>query len=466
MTGAGAGNGAGNGRLNGRLIGRMTGGGGAHLLQWAVLGAAVGVLAGAGSTVFLRSLEWATRTREHHPWLLWLLPVAGIAVGLAHRFLGGRAVRGTNLLLDDLYGHHAGVTPESPVPRRMAPLVLAGATATHLFGGSGGREGAAVQITAGLVESVLRPLRRWWNPVGDTRVLLLIAVFGGAFGAVFGVPAAGAVFGIEVVALGVLRSDALVGSVTASVVGDRVAHALGIRHTPIVGPGVPPLDAGLAARLVLLGIACGLAARAFVMLTEGVRTACRRGIPWPPLRLAAGGVIICALTILVGSRDYNGLGLPLIDAALAGAGVAGVAFAWKLLFTGVTIGSGFPGGEVTPLLCVGACLGSALATPLGLPRALLACVAFAAVFGAASNTPLACTVLVAELLGAAYLVPALVVTVVAWRVSGSSSVYDAQRAGAWRVAVTAAAPDAAAPDAAAPVAAAPVAPAAGRGRSV
>ncbi len=406
-----------------------------HLAQWLVLGSAVGVLAGVGATVFLRSLDWATTTQHDYGWLLWLLPVAGVVVGLAHQYVGGHAVRGTNLLLDDLYGHHAGVTRERPVPRRMAPLVLAGATATHLFGGSGGREGAAVQITAGLVETVLRPIRRWWVPVGDTRVLLLIAVFGGAFGGVFGVPAAGAVFGIEVVALGVLRSDALMGSVTASVVADRVAHALGIRHEAITAPRVPSIDPAFAGRLILLGIACGIAARAFVVLTESIRALCRRWIPPVPLRLAAGGAMICALTILVGSRDYNGLGLPLIDAALAGTGVAAVAFAWKLVFTGVTIGSGFPGGEVTPLLCVGACLGSALASPLGAPSALLACVAFAAVFGAASNTPLACTVLVAELMGAAYLVPALVVTVVAWRVSGTSSVYDAQRAGAWRVAV-------------------------------
>jgi H+/Cl- antiporter ClcA len=406
----------------------------AHLGTWLGIGSVVGVLAGAGSWAFLESLDWATRTQRDHRWLLFLLPVAGVVLGLAHLRIGGDAVRGTNLLLDDLYGHHAGVTAERPVPRRMAPLVIAGATTTHLFGGSGGREGAAVQITAGLTETVLRPIRRWWTPAGDTRVLLLIAVFGGAFGAVFGVPASGAVFGIEVVALGVLRSDALVGSLTASVVGDRVSHALGIRHTPIRLPAVPALDLAFAARLLVLGIACGLAARAFIALTEAIRHAGLRWIRLLPIRLAVGGLIVCALTIAVGSRDYNGLGLPLTDAALAGAGVAGGAFAWKLVFTAVTIGSGFPGGEVTPLLCVGACLGSALATPLGSPEALLACVAFTAVFGAASNTPVACTVLAVELMGAPVLLPALVVTVVAWRVSGSSSVYDAQRAGAWRVA--------------------------------
>jgi H+/Cl- antiporter ClcA len=407
------------------------------IVTWTVVGSVVGLLAGIGSTVFLRSLDWATSSRESNGWLLFLLPLAGAVLGVLLDRFGGDAVQGTNLLLTDAAvnasierGRSTSTAARSAqvprTPRRMSPVVLLGSTVTHLFGGSGGREGAAVQIAAGLTETVLRPLRRWWDPIGQQRVLLLTAVFAGAFGSVFGVPAAGIVFGLEVLAIGQIRTAGLIAASAASLIGDRTAHWLGIRHENLPAPTIPDLDAGFTIRLILVGVACGLAARSFVALTDGLKTLLAATVKQRPIRLFIGGLAVVAFTLAIRTRDYNGLGLELIDAALGGSQVVALAFAWKLLATSLTIGSGFPGGEVTPLLCVGACLGSTLASPLGLPKALVAVVAYTVVFGAASNTPLACTVLAAELFGMEVFVPVAIAMVIAWVVSGPSSVYSAQ----------------------------------------
>ena len=407
------------GRRFGRWFGRVDPGEQLRLLQHSarhlLIGAVVGVLAGFGSAGFLHLLTWATESREHHSWLVWLLPIGGLTVGSIYHFVGGESARGTNLVLDELHGD------DLSVPVRMAPLVLFGATVTHLLGGSGGREGAAVQIAA----SLSSPLRRWL-PDGERRVALVAAVAGG-FGSVFGVPVAGAVFALEVQESGRQRYDGIVAALGASVIGDRVTRALGIHHrlpTPLAAMTLTP---SVALRVIAAAIAFGFAALTFIELTHSIREGLARYVAFAPARLAVGGVGVLVLMVVLHTRAYLGLSLPLIDVALAGAAVVSTAFAWKLLFTALTIGSGFPGGEVTPLFCIGACLGSVLAGPLGMPRVTLAALGYVAVYAAASNTPIACTLLAVEVFGAAAIVPAAITCVVATQVSGQRSVYSRQR---------------------------------------
>ena len=392
-----------------------------HLIRWTLLGAVVGVLAGGGSAAFLKSLEWATRSRLHHEGLIYALPFAGAFVGLTYQKWGGRAALGTNLLIDEVHEVEHGV------PVRMAPMVLVGATITHLFGGSGGREGAAVQIAASLTDS----LRKLVSPLTDfddeARRMLLIAATAGGFGAVFGVPVAGFVFALEVMAVGRIRFDAAVPALAASAVGDRMTRALGIHHAPLTAIPVPDLTVLTGARLMVAGLAFGLAALTFVELTHGLKRLLAKRIRQQWMRPALGGALVLGMTLAVRTRDYNGLSLPLIDQALAGSTVVAVAFALKLLFTSVTIGSGFPGGEVTPLFCVGACLGNVLAVPLGIDRRTLAALGFVAVYAAASNTPLTGMVLAAELFGGRGLVLFAIVNLVAYQSSGHRSVYGRQR---------------------------------------
>ena len=389
-----------------------------HLAKWLVLGAVVGVLAGVSSAIFLATLEWATATREDLPWLLWLLPVAGLAMGLAYHYGGGDAAAGNNLILDEIH------EPRGWIPRRMAPLVYVGTVVTQLFGGSAGREGTALQMSGSLTDAFSRVARL--SPP-DRRIMLIAALSGG-FGAVFGVPVAGFVFGLEVHTVGRIRYEALLAALAASVVGDAVVTGLGVTHT--VTPEVVPADlsVGLLAKVVVAGVIFGVVSRVFIALTHQLRRLYERVSMWPPLRPFIGGVGVIALTYLVGTRDYNGLSLPLITESLAGgAGVVALAFAWKLVFTSVTLGSGFQGGEVTPLFVIGATLGVTLAGVLGVDPTLLAAVGFVAVFAGAANVPIACTVMGAELFGTAAIVLFAVACVVSYLCSPHEGIYRSGR---------------------------------------
>jgi len=390
----------------------------AHLLSWIALGAIVGVLAGVASAGFLESLDWATTTREAHPWLLFGLPLAGFAVGLAYHYGGGRAGQGSNLIIDEIHD------PQAWVPRRMAPLVFAGTVLTHLFGGSAGREGTAIQMSGSLTDGFARVARL----AKVDRRLLLIAAIGGGFGAVFGVPLAGCVFALEVQAVGRIRYDAIVPAITASLVGDMVVRGLGVRHIslPVVGAVVvTPL---LVGKVIVAGLAFGLTALLFAELTHGLKRVFATTVRWAPARPLIGGLLIIALTYAVGSRDYLGLSIPLITKSLAGgAGLIGAAFAIKLVFTAVTLGSGFQGGEVTPLFVIGATLGAALGHLLAMPVPLLAAIGFVAVFAGATNTPLACTIMGVELFGAGPIVLLAVGCIVSYVVAGERGIYGSQR---------------------------------------
>jgi H+/Cl- antiporter ClcA len=398
------------------------------IVRWTVLGSIVGVVAGTSSALFLTLLARATDARAENDWFLWLLPLGGLAVGVTYHYLGGRSAQGNNLILEEVHG----VEPEGPappagqrwVPRRMAPLVLVGTLVTHLFGGSAGREGTAIQMSGSLTDGLARLAR-----IGpEDRRLLLIAAIAGGFGSVFGVPLAGAVFALEVQTVGRVRHDAFVPALAASVVGDRVVHALDWHHdiTPRIALGDVPFDAALLAKVAVAALAFGLVSALFSELVFGLKAAFTALVAWSPLRPAIGGVVVVALTLLVGTRDYLGLSLPLIADAYVGDVVLG-AFALKLLFTAVTLGAGFQGGEVTPLFVIGATLGATMAQLLDAPPELLAAVGFVAVFAGATNTPLACTIMGIELFGAGSITYLAVGCTIAYVFSAHRGIYESQR---------------------------------------
>ncbi|MEZ5236225.1 MAG: chloride channel protein [Acidimicrobiales bacterium] len=387
----------------------------AHLVRWIALGSLSGVLAGISSFVFLEGLDRVTEIRVDNPWLLWLLPAAGALIGAAYHYLGGRAGQGNALLIEQIH------EPTDWVPRRMAPLVLAGTWVTHLFGGSAGREGTALQMSGSLTDGAARLLRL--GP--QDRRLLLVAALGGGFGAVFGVPLAGAVFALEVQSIGRVRYEALVPALTASIIGDLVVGGLGHHHAARPQLAVA-LSTLLVAKMALAGLAFGLTGAAFTELTHAIKAILAARVRWAPLRPVLGGVAVVGLALLFG-REYLGLSLPLIDRAIAGEQLSFAVFALKLLFTAVTLGCAFPGGEVTPLFVIGSTLGAALAGPLDLPVGLLASVGLVAVFAGAANTPLACTIMGAELFGSGALVPLAVGCVVAYVFSNHRGIYSTQR---------------------------------------
>lgn len=403
-------------RLASRFADSLRRSGVSSVLRWIVLATISGVLAGVSSFVFLKGLEFVTDYRtDGREWLVTLLPVAGLAIGSAYYFLGGRSAQGSNLLLDEIY------QPTAWVPRRMAPMVLIATWLAHLFGASVGREGTAVQMSGSLSDGFGRAI----GLADDDRRIMLITSIAAGFGAVFGVPFAGAVFALEVQPVGRVRPDTIVAALTASLVGDAVVRALGYEHQ-VLDQLTVDVDPWLVARVAAAGVLFGLVAAAYSLLTHRIKDLMTRFVNPAPLRPVIGGLAIMALVLFFG-HDYQGLSLPLIDDALDGQQLIFAVFALKLLFTAVSLGSGFIGGEVTPLFMIGATFGSALAAPLGLPTQVIAAVGFCAVFAGAANTPIACTIIGIELFGSGIIIPLAVGCVLAFACSGRHGIYSSQR---------------------------------------
>ncbi|MFI4873993.1 MAG: voltage-gated chloride channel family protein [Blastopirellula sp. JB062] len=413
------------------------------VLKWLAISLPLGIVVGSAVAFFLWSLHAVTLLQWENPWLLYLLPLAGIASGLIYHYLGGDAEAGNNLIMEQIH------EPGGGVPLRMAPLVFIGTLITHLFGGSAGREGTAVQMGGSLAGGLARALRLTSE---ETRILLSAGIASG-FGAVFGTPLTGAIFAVEVIAIGRMSYKAIIPCLMASVIGDQVNAAWGIGHTHYhIGFAAEissslsavSLDWGLTGKVAIAALFFGLASVLFAELTHGVSWAAKRLVPWPWLRPALGGCVVIALVWLLGQRDYLGLGVSAhppgsgaicIESCFQSGGADWFSWWWKLLFTAVTVGCGFKGGEVTPLFFIGAALGNVLAVLLGVPVDLLAGLGFVAVFAGATNTPLACTIMAIELFGpgngellsSGFVVYAAVACFLAYFLSGDSSIYHAQK---------------------------------------
>lgn len=387
------------------------------LLRLAVA-AVVGICTGSASALFLTSLEWATETSMSHAWLLWLLPLGGALVSWLYMQYGKDAAKGNNLLLDRIYGG------ETAVPLRMAPLVLFGTIITHLFSGSAGREGTAVQMGGSLAEVIGKRFKL----CGAERKIILLCGISSGFGSVFGTPAAGAVFALEVAALGMISLESILPIFFASYVGHYTTLAWGVHHLHYsLGP-VPPLSVMLLVKIAAASVLFGLAALLFVTLTHRLKAWFAKLLPNPMIKSFIGGLIIIALVYLIGSRNYLGLGLPLLQHSFEEA-ASPLAFLWKTIFTSITLGSGFQGGEVTPLFVIGSTLGSALANLLAVSVPLLAGIGLISIFSGATNTPLASFILGLELFGLhgfgwLYM---LIGCAVAYLCAGAPGIYSAQR---------------------------------------
>ena len=387
-----------------------------YLGRWLVICIAIAMLVGSASAIFLHSMEWATQTREANHWLIWGLPFAGFAVGWLYLKFGSSVEAGNNLLIEEVH------QPKSTVPLRMAPMVLLGTVVSHLFGASVGREGTAVQMGGSLADQLSKPFRL----TQEERSTVLLAGISAGFASVFGTPIAGAVFGLEVVMLGRIRYQSLLPCFIAAILADRVTTLWGVHHTHYAVASIPTASALNLTAVVVAGAVFGLAGMVFSKGLQVSGAFIKQRITYAPLRPLFGGIAIAAVVWFADAWRFAGLGLPSIVQAFEQP-VAPWDFAAKMGLTIASLASGFKGGEVTPLFFVGATLGNALAPLLNLPLPMLAALGFVAVFAAAANTPIACTLMAMELFGADIGVFAALACSVSYLFSGNTSIYKSQK---------------------------------------
>ncbi len=394
------------------------------------------IATGTMVALFLTLLSAATHFRFKHPWLLYLLPLAGVAIHFIYKLYGGSSEKGNNLIIDEIH------QPGGGVPKRMWPIVLLTTIITHLFGGSAGREGTAVQIGG----SIAQFFGKWLKlDEADTRLLLITGIAAG-FGAVFGTPFTGAIFAIEVLTLGRIQYRAFLPCLLAAIIGDGTVAVWGVHHTAYhIAAFAPALhwydtythfNFLLLLKVIVASMAFGLAAYMFSLLVHGIKTFFVKRVPQLWLVPIIGGLIIIGLTFLLGKPDYLGLGIDpehpgaiTIPSAFNAAGADTWSWLWKTIYTTVTLATGFKGGEVTPLFYIGATLGNTLSVLMHAPVSLFAALGFIAVFAGATNTPLACTFMGIELFGGQYALFFAVACFTAYLFSGHSGIYGSQRIG-------------------------------------
>ncbi len=384
--------------------------------RWILLSVLSGTLSGIAAAVFLISLDWATKTRDLNPVIIWLLPLAGFCIGWVYHRFGKDIAGGNNLILDEIHD------PKKTIPFHMAPFILAGTLITHLFGGSAGREGTAVQMGASLSDQ----LYRFFKIEAEERKILLASGAGAGFGAAIGAPWAGVIFGMEVINIGHLRLFALFQCLIASFVGYAVATLLGSPHSQYPMPVIPEMSIQILLWIALAGSIFGLTAKAFSMMTHAVERFTGHFIKYPPLKPFLGGLLLVVLFYWEGSYRYVGLGIPFIQSALEQVSSFNDPVL-KSFFTSLTVGTGFKGGEFIPLVFIGTTLGSALSVIIPVSFSLLAALGFAAVFGGAANTPLACTIMAMEIFGYRIGPFALVACFMSYYFSGHRGIYKSQR---------------------------------------
>jgi H+/Cl- antiporter ClcA len=386
-----------------------------YLLKWVIICLVLGILAGSVSAFFLKGLEWATNYREANLWIIWLLPLGGFIIGLSYHLFGNDVVKGNNLLLEEFH------SPKKIIPFKMAPLVLFGTIVTHLFGGSAGREGTAVQIGGAIADQFTKILK-----LSKTdRKIILIAGISAGFASVFGTPLAGGIFALEVLVLGRLRLDAIIPSFMAAVFANYFCEFWNVTHTHYHISEVAEMNPQNLLWALLAGIVFGLVAMLFSKSTHFWSLLFKKYIKYPPLRPVLGGIILAIIVYLMGTTKYIGLGIPTIVDAFD-INLNSYDFLLKILFTSFTLGAGFKGGEVTPLFFIGATLGNILIWFIPLPMGLLAGMGFVAVFAGATNTPIACTIMGIELFGIEAGVFIAIACSTAYLFSGHSGVYGSQ----------------------------------------
>ncbi len=385
------------------------------LLRWILFSILSGIAIGIVGTVFYYCMKYATEARAEFPWLLFFLPVGGLLIVGAYRLMHYEKDTGTNLVLSAIHsGNH--------IPLKMAPLIFLSTVMTHLFGGSAGREGAALQLGGSIGNSLGRLLR---FDEKDQHIMIMCGM-SAAFSALFGTPMAAAIFSMEVVSVGIMHYSALVPCVISSLIAHGIATYFQVQPEHFLIGRIPDFTFGNAIFCLLLAICCAGVSVLFCIALHTSEHLYQNYLKNPYLRVFAGGCLLVALTLLVGSQDYNGAGMPVIEACFEH-DVVPYAFVLKILFTALTLGAGYKGGEIVPSFFIGATFGCLFGHLFGFAPSLCTAIGMGAVFCGVTNCPITSLLICFELFGFAAMPYFLLSIAISYMLSGYYGLYRSQK---------------------------------------
>ncbi len=385
------------------------------LCKWIVFGVVTGGAVGVVGALFYRGMEWVTGTRTENPVLIYFLPLAGLVIVFLYKIFKYENNNGTNEVIEKVHS-------DEKISLKMAPLITVSTLITHLFGGSAGREGAALQMGGSLADGLSKILH-----VRDKeRDIVIMCGMSAGFASLFGTPMASAIFSLEVVEVGVMHYSALVPCVFSSFIAYRVAGYLGAKAEFFKVTEFPDMEIMTFLEMLLLAVVLGGLSILFCIVLHKTEHLFKQYIKNAYTRIFVAGIAIVLITMLVGNNDYNGTGMPVIERAFEGE-VFPAAFLIKLLLTALTLGAGFRGGEIVPTFFVGATFGAVIAPLLGLPVSLCAACGMIGVFSGVTNCPLTALLIGFELFGFEGMPYYLIISAVCYMLSGYFGVYSAQR---------------------------------------
>ena len=383
-------------------------------LKWALLSVIVGMVGGLLGAAFHYALHFVTHVRAENNWLIYLLPVGGLLSVAIYRVLGMTKNRGTNEIID-------AILQKKPVSPVVAPAVFLASAVTHLFGGSAGREGAALQI-GGSMASKLGKLMKLKD---HNRTILVTCGMSAVFAGLFGTPLTATIFCMEFVSVGTLFTPALLPCYLSAFVASRVSAALGVHAETYLLDTAAALNFTNIGGTVVLAVLVSILGVAMCGFFHKAEHWAAHHLPNRWIRIAVGGAVITVLTLLVGDQRFNGAGMEMAMQALSGS-ADWYSFLLKMLFTAVTLAAGFKGGEIVPTFCIGATFGCVVGALLGLEPGLAAALGLVGLFCCATNSPLASIVLSVEMFSGANLYLFALVSVICFVLSGNSGLYASQ----------------------------------------
>lgn len=385
------------------------------LVKWLFFSSIIGIIIGLVGALFHILLNLATTFRKEHDFMIFLLPIAGLIIIALYHLCGYKKSRGTNLVI-------SAIQENDHIPFKMAPLIIISTFLTHLCGGSAGREGAALQV-GGSIGNTIANLFKFDEK--DTRIMIMCGM-SACFGALFGTPVAAAIFSMEVISVGIMYYAALVPCILSALIGSSTSSMFGIGATKFTIGALPQFTAFNVGKIILLACIFAIVSIILCISLHSAGHLYGKYIENQYIRVFAAGLIVMALRFALNTTDYLGAGTDIIEKSFENPSAFYV-FALKILFTALTLGGGFKGGEIVPTMFVGATVGSAFSVLFGLPVGLCAACGLVTVFCGVTNCPLTSLIIAIEMFGADSMKFIAISIAIGYLLSGYYSLYNSQK---------------------------------------